>query len=139
MNQDRRGVRQRIKSWLRLWLAACLINHLYSGPFSCVKQQLDQMNTNRLTWISLCDRIILLKKIFNTKQKNRNAANSFFLWKYHWLAMLFVLISAIQQDDSVIHIYAFFFVVLFHYGLSQDIEYSSMLNSKTLLFYSFYM
>ena len=28
------------------------------------------------------------------------------------------LISAVQQSDSVIHIYAFFFYILFHYGLS---------------------
>ena len=29
-----------------------------------------------------------------------------------------VLISAIQQSDSVIHIYTFFFNILFHCGLS---------------------
>ena len=33
-----------------------------------------------------------------------------------------VLITAVQQSDSVIHIYTFFF----HYGLSQDTEYSSL-------------
>ena len=37
-----------------------------------------------------------------------------------------VLISAVQQSDSVIHIYTFFFNILFHYGLSQEIGYSSL-------------
>ena len=37
-----------------------------------------------------------------------------------------VLISAVQQSDSVIHIYTFFSMFFFHYGLSQDIEYSSL-------------
>ena len=37
-----------------------------------------------------------------------------------------MLISPVQQSDSVItHIYVFFFNFIFHYGLSQDIEYSS--------------
>ena len=36
-----------------------------------------------------------------------------------------VLISAVQQSDSVIHTYILFHI-LFHYGLSQDIEYSSL-------------
>ena len=39
-----------------------------------------------------------------------------------------VLISAVQQSDSVIHTYMYLdmlFHVLFHYGLSQDTEYSS--------------
>ena len=35
-------------------------------------------------------------------------------------------VSAVQQSDSVIHTYAFFFHILFHYGLSHDIEYSSL-------------
>ena len=37
-----------------------------------------------------------------------------------------VLISAVQQCDSVIHIYTFLFNIPFHYGLSQEIEYSSL-------------
>ena len=37
---------------------------------------------------------------------------------YYWSNML---ISAVQQCDSVIRVY-----ILFHYGLSQDIEYSSL-------------
>ena len=38
-----------------------------------------------------------------------------------------LLIPAVQQSDSVVHIYAFLFKnLLFHYGLSQDIEYSSL-------------
>ena len=38
-----------------------------------------------------------------------------------------MLISAVQQSDSVMHMYIFFFQILFHYGLLQDIEYSSIL------------
>ena len=37
-----------------------------------------------------------------------------------------VLVSAIQQNDSVIHIYTYFFHMIFHYGLSEDIECSSL-------------
>ena len=38
-----------------------------------------------------------------------------------------LLISAVEQSDSVAHIYAFLFKnLLFHYDLSQDIEYSSL-------------
>ena len=37
-----------------------------------------------------------------------------------------VLISAIQQSDSVIHVYTFFSKIIFHYGLSQNTEYSSL-------------
>ena len=36
-----------------------------------------------------------------------------------------MLITAVQQSDSVIHTYILFHF-LFHYGLSQDIEYSSL-------------
>ena len=43
------------------------------------------------------------------------------LLKYRWFVMC--LISAIQQSDSVINI---LFHILFHYGLSQDVEYSSL-------------
>ena len=36
-------------------------------------------------------------------------------------------ISAVQQGDSVIHTYIYsFFNILFHYGLSKDIYYSSL-------------
>ena len=31
-----------------------------------------------------------------------------------------------EQSDSVIHIQTFFFIFFFHYGLSQEIEYSSL-------------
>ena len=41
------------------------------------------------------------------------------------LAYNVVLLSAVQQSDSVIHIYILFYI-LFHYGLSQDVEYSSL-------------
>ena len=38
-----------------------------------------------------------------------------------------MLISTVQQSDSVMHIYIYtIFHVLFHYGLSQDTEYSSL-------------
>ena len=37
-----------------------------------------------------------------------------------------VPLSSVQQSDSVIHIYTFFFYIMFHYGLSQDIEHSSL-------------
>ena len=37
-----------------------------------------------------------------------------------------MLIYTVQQCDSVIHINAFFFHILCHYGLSQNIEYSSL-------------
>ena len=36
-----------------------------------------------------------------------------------------MLASGIQQNDSVIHIYILFHI-LFHYGLLQDTEYSSL-------------
>ena len=42
-----------------------------------------------------------------------------------WLIYSVVLISAVQHSDSVIHI-CILFHILFHYGLSQDIEYSSL-------------
>ena len=37
-----------------------------------------------------------------------------------------VLISAVQQSDSVICIYTFFFHILFLYDLLQDTEYDSL-------------
>ena len=36
------------------------------------------------------------------------------------------MLISIQQSDSIVHIYTFFFHTLFHYGLSQDIEYHSL-------------
>ena len=37
-----------------------------------------------------------------------------------------VLVSAVQQSDSVMYIHTRTqFYILFHYGLSQDVEYSS--------------
>ena len=41
------------------------------------------------------------------------------------LLITVVLIYAVQQSDSVVHIYILFHI-LFDYGLSQDIEYSSL-------------
>ena len=44
------------------------------------------------------------------------------------------IISAVQQNHSIIHIYIYtHFHILFHYGLSQNIEYP-VLYSRTLLF-----
>ena len=43
-----------------------------------------------------------------------------------------MLITAVQQSDSVIHIYILFHILL-HYGFSQDTEYS-FLCCKLLLF-----
>ena len=40
-----------------------------------------------------------------------------------------VLISAVQESDSAIHMCAFFLNILLHHGLSQDIEYSSVSDS----------
>ena len=37
-----------------------------------------------------------------------------------------MLISSVQQIDSVIYKHKLFFCILFHYGLSKDIEYSSL-------------
>ena len=41
------------------------------------------------------------------------------------LAYNAVLLSAVQQSDSVIHLHILFYI-LRHYGLSQDVEYSSL-------------
>ena len=48
--------------------------------------------------------------------------------KFCWFLLYQVLlISAVQQSDSVVHIHAFLFKnLLFHYGLSWDSEYSSL-------------
>ena len=57
------------------------------------------------------------------------------LLKYSWFIML---ISTVEQSDSAIHTYIYvyiyiyiyiyisFFIIFSHYGLSQDIEYSSL-------------
>ena len=37
-----------------------------------------------------------------------------------------VLISSVQQSDSVVCVYMFFFILSFHHGLSQDTDYSSL-------------
>ena len=53
----------------------------------------------------------------------------FFFFKIYFIEvqLIFnvVLISAVQQSDSVLHIYILFHI-LSHYGLSQDTEYSSL-------------
>ena len=45
-----------------------------------------------------------------------------------------VLISAEQQSDSVTHVYTFLYI-LFHSGLSEDVEYSSLCYSVGLVIY----
>ena len=49
---------------------------------------------------------------------------SFFLIEVYLIYNV-VLISAVQQSDSVIYIYIYIYI-LFHCGLLQDIEYSSL-------------
>ena len=55
----------------------------------------------------------------------RKATGFFFFLIEVELIYNVALISAIQQSDSVTHIYILFHI-LFHYGLSQDMEYSSL-------------
>ena len=56
-----------------------------------------------------------------------NAITFFFKVYFTEVQLIYsvVLISAVQQRDSVRHIHTFFFI-FFHYSLSQDIEYSSL-------------
>ena len=50
-----------------------------------------------------------------------------------------VLISAVQQSDSVLHIYIYIiFQILFHYRLLQDTEYSTLGYTVNLVVYLFY-
>ena len=54
---------------------------------------------------------------------------SIFLFKKKklWLIYNVVLISVVLQSDSVIHTFMHSFLeIIFHYGLSQDIEYYSL-------------
>ena len=46
-------------------------------------------------------------------------------WTDSWLTM-FCLITTVKQGDLVIYTYTCFFCILFHYDLSQDIDYSSL-------------
>ena len=75
------------------------------------------------------------KNITKNKWQQKGALWSlffFFCKKYAYLKMLLkyiwftMWISAIQHSDSVIHIYTLFFIILFHYGLSQHIDYSPL-------------
>ena len=61
---------------------------------------------------------------------NNNKPESFLFPQYFlkvevWWIYNVVLISAAQHSDSVTRVYIPF-QILFHYGLSQDIEYSSL-------------
>ena len=69
---------------------------------------------------------VLLKKSFpNPSFKNFSFfVVVLFIFIEVWLRYNSVLITAVQQSDSVIHTYIRF-QTLFHYGLSQDIEYTS--------------
>ena len=55
------------------------------------------------------------------------------LIKVQWINNV-VLISAVLQSDSVIHIH--FFHLLFHFVFSQDIEYNSLCCTVGLVVYS---
>ena len=48
-----------------------------------------------------------------------------------------MLISAVQQSDLVIHMHSVLFRVLFHSGLSQDVEYSSLWSTVGLVYPSY--
>jgi len=63
-----------------------------------------------------------------TTSSNWACMQSSILLKYSWFTNNnVVLISAVQQRDSIIHIYIYIlFHILFHYGLSQDLEYRSL-------------
>ena len=56
----------------------------------------------------------------------------YILLKYSWFT---VLTSAVQQSDSVTHIHTFLTYILFHYGLSQDTEYSFPVLYRWILFF----
>ena len=43
-----------------------------------------------------------------------------------WLICNVMLLSVIQQSDSMIHIYIHLKNIIFHHGLSQEIGYSSL-------------
>ena len=47
---------------------------------------------------------------------------------FHFLQLIYnvVLVSGEEQNDLVIHIYIYFFQILFQFRLLQDIEYSSL-------------
>ena len=46
-------------------------------------------------------------------------------WEIELILILIVVIATVQQSDSIIHIYVLSHII-FHYGLSQDIEHSSL-------------
>ena len=48
-----------------------------------------------------------------------------------WLIYSFVPVSAVQQNDSYVHIYIPFYILV-HYTLSQGIEYSSLCSASTV-------
>ena len=50
------------------------------------------------------------------------------------LICIVMLFFTIQQSDSVIHINTLFSPILFHYGLSLDVEYHPLYHTHPLLF-----
>ena len=72
--------------------------------------------------------------LFYKKKKSLSLETSendtFTIFKFIFIDILWIynvlLISTVQQNDSVIHVYLLFFYILFHFGLSQDTEYSSL-------------
>ena len=78
-----------------------------------------------LTTTAACLRRSSQEKRNKTKSLKYLALSRYFLKIEAQLIYNVVLIYAVQKSDSVIHIYIFFYV-LFHYGLSQEIEYSSL-------------
>ena len=73
--------------------------------------------------------LLLFGDCFVAGQSWITSALLFFIEVY--LIYSVVLSSAVQQSDSVIYIYIYIYIyillsVLFHYTLSQDIEYSSL-------------
>ena len=75
------------------------------------------------------------KKAISAKHSQRNTACVLLYADNAWILFLniidveliynVVLISVVQQSDSVINTYIHIFHILFHYGFSQNIEYSS--------------
>ena len=68
--------------------------------------------------------------LFSTVVASNDFSNVYFIFyifkNFIKIVLIYsvVLISAVHQGDSVIHVCTFHF--LFHYGLSQDAEYSSL-------------
>ena len=71
--------------------------------------------TKVLSWWNLYSSDLRDENSLHLKKKN--------LLKYGWFTVL--LVSSIQQSDSIIHTY-YIYICLFHYRLLQDIKYGSL-------------